>query len=111
MTSGSRLKEAREKAGLNLDVAAVRVGDTIHRSISRETIRRYEKEETAPEKWDVTVLLALADEYDTTVSEIAPELNEQVEVLADLARTRRYPFGAADLGKQRILPVSFALTN
>lgn len=84
---GDRLREARNRIGMPMDVASVRVRDILGSSYgpSRETIRRYESGFTTEDTADPMVIAALAELYDVDVAWISPSIARQVENIHLLA--------------------------
>ncbi len=91
MTTGTRLREAREAAGLDLEDVPFLLKQTIGRreAKSRETIRQYELGDIPEANISPVVLLGLAEVYNKKVSEIvSAEKLAEIERLRELAERR-----------------------
>lgn len=84
---GRTLQAWRDDKNYRLDEAAVYASELLPRRISRETIRRYEVGDVAPDKMDVDVIQALCRVYGRSIDDLPPIITDRAEKLRSLFAT------------------------
>lgn len=81
-----RLREARQNAGMPLDVASVYVRELLGSDwgLSRETLRRYEDGTTTEDRADPLVVAALADLYGVPLEWLSASVADRMEHIHSL---------------------------